>query len=521
MTDLEHALTLNLADLLDRSLERFEQRPFLLGGPAGRTFGEIGSEVDRLAGSLAELGVGAGSRVAVLLPSRPEMLTLWLALARLGAAMVPMHPDSTLPEVRVLLARAGACGLVTDQAHGSALEEAAALPWRAVIDGEPPPQALSWSQLVGGVPRSLARPAPGQLVSLLFTSGTTGAPKGVRMTHSSFVLPALAFGRFMAVTPEDRFFGCLPLFHLAGQAFAASALAAGASIAVVERFRGSDFWRQVAETRATLVRYIGEMLAVLCKHSPVPGEREHTLRAVYGGGARPDVAEEFSRRFAVPVVEGYGLTETSTVLCNSLALGRRGSIGRALEHARVRIADDLGRSLPAGEVGEIQVERNAAMMDGYEGDPALTASVFVGDWFRTGDSGYGDEEGWFYFLGRDKDVVRRRGENVAASEVEGVLARHPAVALAAVVGVADDLGGEEIKAYLVLRPGWQVSATQLRSWCADSLAPFKVPRFLELCEELPMTPTHKVRKKELKVRGPLLGAWFDCREEAGISLVTS
>ncbi len=516
MIDVEPSRTLTLPDLLRRSVERWGDRLCLLapGQDPGssRTYAELAAEVDRLAGAFAELGVRRGSRVAVLLPSDPTLLRSWLALARLGAAMVPIHPDLTPGEAMALIERSRAQGLITDLAHAEVLERLLQLPLRVVAGPGGFDGALPFDSLLAGPPCHAEGPDPRDVASLLFTSGTTGVPKGARMTHNSFVLPAVAFGRFMEVTPEDRLLGCLPLYHLAGESFAMAALANGASLAVVERFRGSELWRQVAEHRATLMRYIGEMLAVLCRHPEQPGERQHSLRAVYGGGARPEVAETFTRRFGIPVVEGYGLTETNTVLANGLASRRAGSIGRPLGYCRVRIADGEGRELAAGEVGEIQVERNLVMMDGYEGDDDLTRNVFQGEWFRTGDLGHFDEAGNCYFVGRTKDVIRRRGENVPAPEVEAVLGRHPAVALAAVVGVPDDFGGEEIKAYIVLRSGSGASARELHEWCAQSLAPFKVPRWLELCPELPMTATHKVQKGELRTRGPHSGVCFDCTE---------
>jgi acyl-CoA synthetase (AMP-forming)/AMP-acid ligase II len=315
----------------------------------------------------------------------------------------------------------------------------------------------------------------------------------------------------MKVTMADCFFGCLPLFHMAGQAFAASAVAGGASFVVVSRFSARRFWDQIYQSQATIFRHLGEMLAVLCQRPEHPREREHNLRAVYGGGARRDVAEAFERRFRTRVVEGYGLTETNTVLTNDLDESRPDSIGRMLPYSYVRIADDDGKQVPHGQVGEIQVRRNSVMMKGYLDALELTEEAFVDGWYRTGDLGYRDRDGYFYFVGRKKDIIRRRGENVAAAEVEEVLNRHPGVALSAVIGVQDRAGGEEIKAFVTLTPGADTTLDSLAGWCRASLAEFKVPRYFEMTPDLPQTPTNKVDKGLLRSEGTLGGVRYEVK----------
>lgn len=504
--------SVNLTDLLDEAVQRWGSRELLLSEGGSVTYREFADRVARLAGGLAAQGIRSGHRVAVLLPNRPEILYTWFALARLGAAMMPVHPDLVPVQVEPMLRLSGVDGLIalpeTLFAHGEGLD----LVLKVVVGKVDLEGCVSFDRLFDAPPAPAHPCAPGDLTTLLQTSGTTGDPKLAALSHATYVLPAREFVRWMEVTPRDRFLACLPLFHMAGGAFAISAVAGGAALAMVEKFSAHGFWRQVRLYRATLVRHLGEMLAVLCK-LPGPQEHDHTLRAVYGGGARRSVAEEFEQRFGVQVIEGYGLTETNTVLRNRLASRRLGSIGQPLPYGPVRIADPDGRTLPPGEVGEIQVRRNPVMMAGYWGRPELTAGCFSGNWFHTRDLGYRDEEDFFYFVGRDRDIVRRRGENIVPREVEEVLERHPDVSLSAVVGYPDGVGGEEVKAYVVLRPGRETPPGELVEWCHSFLAEFQVPRYLELSSSLPRTATNKINKSQLRVLGTLGGGCFDRRAE--------
>ncbi|HVS00841.1 MAG TPA: AMP-binding protein [Thermoanaerobaculia bacterium] len=503
---------MTLDELFEESAERRGDEPFLLSEEGSVSYAEALTRAHRLAGLLSALGVRYGDRVAVILPNVPEMVYSWFALARLGAAMVPVNPLLVPAEVEPFLRHVGVCGILGRAEDVARYGMDLGLRIRVVV-GE--------GEVAGSVPMSaadLAAPVPRaavtgrDLATILQTSGTTGRAKGAELTHDGYVLPAREFVRWMRVTPEDRFLACLPLFHMAGGAFTASAVAGGAALALVPKFSAHGFWSQVRKHRVTVARHLGEMLACLCQLPESPEERGHSLRAVYGGGAKAEVADAFESRFGATVVEGYGLTETNTVLCNDLAERRRGAIGRPLPYNEVRIADAEGRPLPTGQVGEIQVRRNPVMMTGYTGLPDVTASCFVDGWFRTGDLGRCDEDGWFYFVSRDKDIIRRRGENIFAGKVEEVLNQHPAVALSAVVAVTDELGGEEVKAYVIPRSGSRPTPEELIELCHLSLADFEVPRYFELCDDLPRTPTNKISKGELRAAGTMGKPCFDRKD---------
>jgi crotonobetaine/carnitine-CoA ligase len=503
-----------MIDLLETAAGRWPDRPLLLGETGAVCYRDFLARINGLAGLLADHGVRHGDRIAAVLPNGPDLLTLWLSLARLGAVLVPLNPALRFPEVEPLLRDAGVSGLVSDaetlRLYASHLD----LPLRMTVGDERLEETLPGAVAFAAPPlrESPFRAAAGNdLSAILHTSGTTNRAKGAALTQASYVYPAREFVRWMDIVPEDRFLVCLPLFHMAGQAFAIAAIAGGASLALVRKFSGHEFWTQVRRHGITVVRHLGEMLAVLLHQPESEDDRRHTLRAAYGGGARAELVEKFEARFGATVVEGYGLTETNTVLRNEIGARRRGSIGRPAPYCEVRIAGPLAASAAREQaVGEIQIRRNPVMMTGYVGgEPELAQSCFEDGWFRTGDLGYRDEDGYFYFVGREKDIIRRRGENIVPVHVEETLNRFPAVAHSAVVGVPDEVGGEEVKAYLVCRPGRTVDLEELIRWCHEQLAEFEIPRYFEVCAELPGTSTNKINKGELRKAGSIGGFCFD------------
>lgn len=476
-----------------------------------QTYRELDDLVNGLSLGLRACGVRSGDRVGVVLANCAELLYLWFAIARTGAVLVPLNPKLTPHERGELLGHAGVSMLIARPEHLDEHPRLRGLRARVSVGGElpgaTPIAGLTVAEEVGPDVRVRSSDA----LAVLYTSGTTGRAKGCVLSHDSFVVPARAFPDWMQATQSDRFLACLPLFHMAGQSFATSAVASGATLSLVDRFSATRFWSQVIETGATLFRHLGEMLALLVEQARQPEEARHGLRAVYGGGASREVAVAFERRFGVRVLEGYGLTETNTVLSNDVTRVRPGSIGRPLSYSDARIADENGTERPVGEISEIQVRRNAAMMREYFAEPELTAAAFVDEWFRTGDLGYRDADGYFYFTGRTKDVVRRHGELIAATEVEEALNRHPAVKLSAVVPVHDGGTGEEVKAFVVPHAAGAPPIDDLVGSCRRFLAEFKVPKYVEFCDNLPYTATNKVDKELLRSSRSLGGTCHEIR----------
>jgi carnitine-CoA ligase len=310
----------------------------------------------------------------------------------------------------------------------------------------------------------------------------------------------------MDVKPDDRLFTCLPFFHANAQGYSTmGALTAGASLIVVERFSASKFWEQIRDYKATVFNYIGAMLTILSKQPESEKDRDHCVRAAYGTPALDRKFQDYmEKRFGITFVSGYGLTECGLCIIQPLyGLRKEKSMGlpKQIPGAgfvnEIRIVDDNDEEVPRGTVGEIVI-KNPAVMKGYYKDAELTKKTMRSGWLHTGDQGWMDEDGYFYFADRKKDVIRRRGENVSSMEVESVINAHPKVLESAVIGVPSDLYDDDVKAYLILKPGETLDPIEIVQWCKERLAYFKVPRYVEFRAEFPKTPTHRVQKYKLK-----------------------
>jgi crotonobetaine/carnitine-CoA ligase len=362
---------------------------------------------------------------------------------------------------------------------------------------------------------------------LVYTSGTTGNPKGVMVTHKMYVAAGQGFSQWTMATSEDRFFTCLPFYHANIQYYSTmGALASGATLVIADRFSASRFWDQVREAKATVVNFIGMMMPVLSKNDVSPSDSQNTVRLFYGSPSFPtEFLADFQKRFATNIIVGFGMTETCYGTIEVIGQERRsGSSGLARQHPdprfinEIRISDqETGEAIGTGTVGEITI-KNPATMPGYWRNEEQTKFSLRDGWLYTGDLGWMDDDGFLYFVDRKKDIIRRRGENISSQEVEDVIKRHPDVLDCAVVAVPSDLGEDEVKAYILPRQGADLSPEDVVYWCADNLAYFKVPRYLEMREDLPRTPSLRVRKDLLRQEkeDPTEGC-FD-REAAGIKL---
>jgi crotonobetaine/carnitine-CoA ligase len=309
----------------------------------------------------------------------------------------------------------------------------------------------------------------------------------------------------MGASEQDRFLTCLPLFHINAQAYSTmGALGGGASLVLLPRFSASQFWDQARRSGATMANMIGAMLEILMRQPPRPEETAHHLRLIYTAPLPPEERHlEMERRFGVRLTAGYALSETPYGAVWPLDGPRPyGSMGRPRQHPtlgtinQARVVDDAGRDVPLGQPGELLL-RNPAVMKGYFLLPEETARTLDGGWLHTGDLVRQDQDGFLYFIARKKEVIRRRGENLAPVEVEAVLNEHPKVQMSAVVGVPSELTEEEVKAFVVPAAGAQSTPEELWAWCDERLARYKVPRYIEFVAELPMTSTARLAKHKL------------------------
>ncbi len=447
----------------------------------------------RVAGRAAELraaGVAAGDRVAILLPNSVAMIEALLAAGCAGAAAVPVNLRWTASEVAHLFRDAKPRVLISTADALRAIPGLTDHPPMVDVGGPPPTAALP------------PPPATGDPALILYTSGTTGKPKGAVMTHANLVSNARRIAAWLELGPADRVLTVMPLFHANAIVIGTLVpLVAGGATIVAERFRPSTFWSSVARHRPTTVGTVPTMLSMLLGgEAPVPGDRA-SLRFVLTGSAPvpTDVLLGFESRFGVEVIEGYGMTECTCRATFNPTGGRRrpGSCGLPLEE--LRIVDDYARDVPRGEVGEI-VMRGPHVMQGYWNDPDATAHTLRRGWLHSGDLARQDADGFVYIAGRASDMIIRGGENVYPREIEEVLHAHPDVAEAAVIGLPDALYGEVVGAFVAAHPARAVDEASLREWCATRLADYKRPVRITVLPELPKGPTGKILKAPLRRR---------------------
>jgi crotonobetaine/carnitine-CoA ligase len=504
----EHDCT--LAGAFESRAGRDPQRPFLRF--AGRTWSwaEFGAAATKTACLFVARGVRKGERVAVMARNHEGHVLALFALARIGAIMVPVNPEFGVEEARYVMRHAEVCGVIassdTLDTARAACQGLAPAPWFVLLDaGRHDVPRLE--DLIARAPQ-VALPdgvTADTTCLIVYTSGTTGFPKGAMHGQRSFVLCGEAFVQRVHLQDDDRVMVLLPLFHINALFYSvAGTLAAGCSMAIVPRFSASAFWDTAVETGATEVNII-EAIGTILKNRPRSEFRpRHRLRKLYG--ARQNFIETFRSEFGIPhLVSGFGMTEIPGVTCTPLEgpykAGSMGPVGRHPDPARpwaqCRVVDDEGRDLGPGEVGEFAV-KTPIVMQGYFRDPEQTRAAFRDGWFLTGDLVRRDEDGWFYFVARKKDIIRRRGENISGAELDRVIGSHPAVHEAAAIAVPSELGEDEILAAVALKPGEHCSAADIAAWCRQHLAPQKVPRFVVFVDELPHTPTHKVQKAALR-----------------------
>jgi crotonobetaine/carnitine-CoA ligase len=495
----------SLAALLDAGAARHPAAPFVVTKHYNISYGDAAETVARMRGALAARGVQPGSRVLLLAPNGAAFVFGWLALAGLDATMIPVHDQ--LPDE-------GIARIVSDAGAGFAIGTEPLLGARAGgLAGIEP------AHLMGLADPPLHRDAAGLDVAtaehpcaILYTSGTTGPPKGVVLSHGAYLSAAAVMASGIGVTPEDRILTALPLFHANPQFYAvATALHAGASVALLERLSPSTFFDDALALGATGFTYVGTVLAMLARATEPA--RDHGMRFCVGGGAPAPLWDQFEDRRGIRVHELYGATETgSFITLNTFEASRRGSCGRVRPDMEIEILDAEDRPVPVGERGEIAVRplRPSVIFDGYHGRPDLTLARSRNWWFHTGDGGSLDADGYLYFGGRLDNRIRRGGENVDPESVEEVLATHPDVREVAVVAVPDEVMGQEIKAVFVADPAFDPRS--LTTFLDGRLPRLAWPRYVEVRETMPKTPTEKIALDELRRSN---GSTVDLRAKAG------
>jgi carnitine-CoA ligase len=489
--------------LLAAAADRDPDKTWVRAEDTALTFAEAAASVAGLASVLRSAGVRRGDLVMVTARTTPPYLLCWLALAALGAVTVPVNPRSAAAELAGLVRQVQPRALVSDADLAGLVDAAVAdgLPELGVLDIDSLLGAASGAGDTAGLPDVAG---PGDLAVLIPTSGTTGRSKLVMQTHRAYAMAGEGFPFWMELTSADRLMTSLPLFHINAPAYSVmGSLACGAGLVLLPRFSASGFLDAARRHGATEFNAIGAMLEILMRQPPRPDDADTPLRLCYTGPAPERERQlEMERRFGLKIVVGYAMSESPYGLIWPRGTRPYGTLGAVRQHPvlgttnEARVVGPDGGVLGPGETGELQL-RNPVLTRGYWGMPDETAALFDDGWLRTGDLVTVNDDGTYTFVGRQKEVLRRRGENLSPLEVEEVLEAHPAVLECAVVGVESELSEDEVKAFVVPADGASISFAELRAFAAERLAAFKVPRYWQLIAELPRTPTARVARHRL------------------------
>jgi crotonobetaine/carnitine-CoA ligase len=450
--------------------------------------------------------------VALLLANRIELMEMVLACGWIGAIAVPINTAAMGPQIEYFLRDSGAKVLVIEgdllprldhvDRGRLALEQI----W---VTGELP---------VPGAPMEPAAVKPGDTLAILYTSGTTGPSKGVMCPHAQYYWWGINSIELLEITADDVLCTTLPLFHINALSTFTQALLSGARMVLQERFSASAFWPAMVHSEATVLYLLGAMVPILLAQPPGAAERGHRVRIALGPGAPPKMIAAFGERTGVPILEGYASTETNFIIGSTIARQKPGTVGRIRAGYQARVVDEEDFEVAAGVPGELllRADEPYAFASGYFGMPEKTVEAWRNLWFHTGDRVVQDADGYFRFLDRLKDAIRRRGENISSYEVEQVLLSHTSVEMAAVFPVRSELAEDEVMAAIVLKPGERLDPLELMAFCEPRMPYFSIPRFVDFVQELPRTENGKVQKFKLRERGAGERTWD--REAAGYVL---
>jgi crotonobetaine/carnitine-CoA ligase len=508
--------------LLELQAEGCGDRTALRVGDLVLSYRDLPGAAARFAGALAAAGVERGDRVALMAENRWEILQCLLACAWRGAVLVPINTASRGVQLGHILTNAGPRVVVAESALLSRITELERPRevehlWHLGDTGATWGDVESRPYPAEAEPVSASPVGPGDPLAILYTSGTTGPSKGVVCPHAQFYWWGATVGGMLDLRSDDTVYTCLPLFHTNALNAFVQALMHGACFVVGPRFSASKFWQRVADAGATVTYLLGAMVSILASQPAGPADRAHRVRVVLAPATAPDLWDVLRARFGIAIVESHGMTETNAAIGPVDGEQRPGWMGRMLPGFDARVVDDDDAPVPDGTAGELILRATEpyAFATGYWRMPEATVAAWRNLWFHTGDRVV-QQDGWFRFLDRMKDAIRRRGENVSAWEVEQVLLQHVSLAAVAVIPVPSELGEDDVMACVVPRDGKHVDPVELLRFCEPRLPYFAIPRYVDIVSELPLTENGKVRKFVLRERGVTPTTWD--REAAGITI---
>ncbi len=480
------------------------------------TIGDMNDRINQAANGFLSLGINKGDKVAIMLPNCEEFLYAWFGLNKIGAVEVPINVALKGAGLIHQIVQSDCVALVADISFSDRLDAVSddLVSVRHVIWRQMDPVGTvlpSWKNIEALVfPEFLSHSivAPdvsvhfSDMASILYTSGTTGVSKGVMISHYYWYdiwSQSIQYSRY---TEDDVLYTGLPFFHGNAQGITIGP-------AILADAKASSLWEDCRRWECTEANYIGGIIPILAKAPPAPDDGDNPLRLMVGAAAPVDIWHDFEKRFNTRLLEVYGMTECYCCLANPIDQVRPGSCGKAITGWDVKIVDENDNEVAPGELGEFiaQPQTRGVGTDGYYKKPEETLELFKHFWIHTGDLGKMDEDGYFYFVDRKKQALRRRGENISSFEVEAVINSNPAVLESCVVGVPSDVGEEDVKAVVVLLEGKTLSEKELIEWCEPRLAYFAIPRYIAFRTELPKTPSERVEKYKLKVEGVTADCW--------------
>ncbi|MGF0313352.1 class I adenylate-forming enzyme family protein [Rhodococcus sp. IEGM1428] len=504
--DLRHHR--NIDSVVRRAADEFGDRECLRFEGISLSFREFEAKTREIATRLPHLGIGIGDHVGIMMPNGHEWPIIWVAILRAGAVAVPMNAKLGVADLSFLVSDSRVRIIITNENESISLLETA-----ISRSPTPKPNVFSFNQLIdqpidsrlSHINTGLPSPPPDTVANLQYTSGTTGFPKACVLTHKYWIEHSRAIGDLWKLSSNDVVLTAQPFSYVDPPWNLAMCLQFGAPLVVLSRFSASGFWKSVRDNRATVVYILGAMPMLLYKQAPSYEDRANCLRLVSCSGILPERHRDFEDRWGVPWRELYGLTEEGCCLAVPLSAEHKtgsGSIGIPFGNKLVKLVDDTGVEVAPGERGEIVVQGDSIMRS-YWNRPEESTKALPNGWFHTGDIAWRDPDGWFYLVGRVKDMIRRGGENIAAAEVEAVLNDHPWVEISAVIPEPDDIMGEEPKACIKLgKDGLRRSPDEVvqsvAEFAASQLAKFKNPRYIQIVDSLPRTPSERIAKKQLR-----------------------
>lgn len=510
----------SIRDVIESAVRKRPDKVFFLFQDKQFTFEEFDRNINQVANGFRKLGVKKGDRVAVMMNNKPELAFIWLGLSKIGAVFTPINTSYKSMETEYIINNSDAKVIMVDLDLADTVQKVRGncpLLKYVIIFGDHALEGTRlYSDMVKGMSSDLA-PVDIKVTddaAILYTSGTTGNPKGCVEQHAYYLHTGEIYSKMNNLGPSDRVLNPLPLYHMNPQILTMMGmLMVGGSYVMVDRFHPKEWWSDIYKYKATFYHYLGVIPAMTMGLPVADFEKDLQPTRGFGAGVPHKLHDAFEKRFNTKLIETYGMTETGMNFC-SPSLGNSeerkvgtGCFGRPVPGCMAKIVDDDDNEVPVGTTGELvllgsdPINPRRSFMKEYYKNPEVTAAAWKGGWFHTGDFVKMDEEGMYYFIDRKKDIVRRSGENIASMEIESAIITHPAIMDVAVIPVPDPIRIEEVKAYIILKPGHNqetVPPHEIAQWCMDRIAYYKVPRYIEYRTEFPRTATNKIQKQVLK-----------------------